>query len=92
MARTAARLREENIACATVDLQGKGEKAPAHEQWYYGVVKDIADGLELSSDWSGWWKQQTMLLPAQRMTDFFADIVLKQIPGVSSSSSTKSTG
>lgn len=81
MARTAAQLRKEGIACATVDLQGKGEHASHPEQWYYGVVKQIADGLAIRSDWAGWWKQQTMLLPAQRMTDFFADVVLHELPG-----------
>jgi hypothetical protein len=81
MARTAVRLRQEGIACATVDLQGKGGQAPPPEQWYYGVVKQIADGLELTFDWTGWWKQQNLLLPVQRMTDFFADIVLKEIHG-----------
>jgi WD40 repeat protein len=45
------------------------------------VVKQFADGLALQSDWAGWWKQQAMLLPAQRMTDFFADVVLRDLPG-----------
>ncbi|HEV3200661.1 MAG TPA: AAA-like domain-containing protein, partial [Bryobacteraceae bacterium] len=81
MARTAARLREQGVACATVDLQGKGEQNPPKDQWYYGIAKQIADGLNLPSDWTAWWKQQEMLLPAQRLTDLFADIVLKQITG-----------
>ena len=81
MALTAARLRERGTACATVDLQGKGEKSPPPEQWYYGVVKQVADGLGLSTGWIAWWKEQDRLLPVQRMTDFFADIALKQIPG-----------
>jgi WD40 repeat protein len=79
MARTAARLREQSVACATVDLQGKGDKTTPPEQWYYGVAKQIADGLELPSDWSAWWKQQQLLPPAQRLTDLFADMVLKHI-------------
>jgi hypothetical protein len=81
MARTALRLRQEGIHCATVDLQGKGENEPPPEQWYYGVIKQMAGGLGLSGDWAEWWKQQQLLLPAQRMTDFFADIVLRQISG-----------
>jgi len=66
MARTAARLREQAVACATVDLQGKGDKTTPPEQWYYGVAKQIADGLELPSEWTTWWKEQQMLPPAQR--------------------------
>ncbi len=81
MARTAARLRLQGVACATVDLQGKGDPASAPEQWYYGVTKQISDGLELPFDLSAWWREQSLLLPAQRMTDFFADVVLKQIAG-----------
>jgi hypothetical protein len=81
MARTAARLREQGVACATVDLQGKGEQNPPKDQWYYSIAKQIADGLSPPSDWTAWWKQQEMLLPAQRLTDFFADIVLKQLTG-----------
>ncbi|HEV2963689.1 MAG TPA: AAA-like domain-containing protein [Candidatus Angelobacter sp.] len=81
MARTAVRLREQGIRCATVDLQGRGQKNTPPEQWYYGFVKQVADGLELPGDWPEWWKQQEKLLPVQRMTDFFADVVLKQIAG-----------
>jgi WD40 repeat protein len=81
MARTAARLREKGTGCATVDLQGKGNKTTTPEQWYYGVAKQIADGLELPGEWTAWWKQQDQLPPAQRLTDFFADIVLKHIAG-----------
>ena len=76
MARTAARLREQSVACATVDLQGKGDKTTPPDQWYYGVAKQIADGLGLPPDWGAWWKQQQLLPPAQRLTDLFADMVL----------------
>ena len=81
MARTAARLREQNIACATVDLQGRGDQTTARDQWYYGFLKEVAGGLGLSFDLAAWWKQQELLLPTQRLTDFFADVVLKQIHG-----------
>jgi hypothetical protein len=81
MARTAARLRDHAIYCATADLQGKGDQTPQVEQWYYGLTKQIADGLEISSNWSEWWKQQHLLLPAQRLVDFFGDIALKEITG-----------
>lgn len=81
MARTATRLREHAIHCATVDLQGKGDRKPQPEQWYYSVIKQIADGLDLTGKWSDWWKQQQLLLPVQRMTDFFADVVLREIGG-----------
>ena len=81
MARTAARLRERQIACATVDLQGKGDKTTPPEQWYYGVAKQMADGLGLLAEWTAWWRQQQMLPPAQRLTDLFADLVLKHISG-----------
>ena len=81
MARTAARLREQAIACAIVDLQGKGDRTTPREQWYYGFLKDVAIGLELSVDLPVWWKHGELLQPAHRLTDFFADVVLKQIPG-----------
>lgn len=81
MARAAARLREQAVACATVDLQGKGDKTTPPEQWYYGVAKQIADGLELPSEWTTWWKEQQMLPPAHRLTDLLADLVLKHIAG-----------
>lgn len=81
MARTAARFRAEGIACVTVDLQGKGDVNPPPEQWYYGFVTQIAAGLRLRSGLAMWWKQQKNLMPAQRVTDFLAEIVLKQIIG-----------
>jgi WD40 repeat protein len=81
MARTAVRLRAQGISCATVDLQGMGDQSPSQDQWYYGIVKQIATGLELSFDWPAWWKQQDLLLPVQRFIDFLAEVVLEQIPG-----------
>jgi WD40 repeat protein len=81
MARTAARLRERGIACATVDLQGKGDENTPREQWYYGFLKQLADGLGVSIDLAQWWKREEPLPPAQRLTDFFAAVVLTQLPG-----------
>jgi len=81
MARTAERLRALGIHCATVDLQGSGQKSAQPEPWYYGFTKQVADGLQLSRDWTDWWKKQEALLPVQRMRDFFADVVLPQLEG-----------
>jgi|GEM_PF-1088133 len=79
MARTAVRLRAEGIHCAIVDLQGKGHRKSPPEEWYKSVIKEIADGLTLSSGWIDWWSEQEGLLPSKRMTDFFADVVLREI-------------
>ena len=81
MARTAARLRAAGVSCATVDLQGKGDPDTPKEQWYYGVAKQVADGLKLRPAWAEWWKGQDLLAPSQRFTDWFADFVLPEIRG-----------
>ena len=82
MARTAVDLRKQGIACAMVDLQGKSAEDIAPEKFYYGFLKQVADGLGLApAILPEWWKQQEMLTPSQRLTDFFAEVVLKQIEG-----------
>ena len=81
MARTAVRIRKQGVACATVDLQGKGERNTPKAHWYYAVVRQIASDLGLLSEFSAWWKQQEMLLASQRLIEFFSDVVLKKIGG-----------
>jgi hypothetical protein len=81
MARTARQLRDRKIACATVDLQGRGTDDPPPEQFYYGVTKQIIDTLPLDFDLSAWWKKQDLLLPSQCFTDFLGEVVLARVDG-----------
>lgn len=68
MARTAVDLRKLGIACAMVDLQGKSAENIAPDKFYYGFLKQVADGIGLAhAILAEWWKQQEMLTPSQRV-------------------------
>jgi hypothetical protein len=78
MVRTARQLESENIRSVIIDLSSIGVKISADE-WYLGILDEIATALNLKTDIFLWWSERTGLGPAQRMTNFFRDILLKEV-------------
>jgi len=76
--RTAQQLEKENIRSATIDLSAIGVKVSQNE-WYLGILNEIQVGLDLQTDIFTWWEQYSWLGPAQRMTNFFRDVLLKEV-------------
>ena len=78
--RTLQRLREEGIACATVDLQGIGTTA-TEEQWYFGIISRIARSLGLHRQFNlnTWWIEQPRLSHVQRLVEFLETLLLPAI-------------
>lgn len=77
MVRTAEKLREENIFSATVDLSAIGVNVTPDE-WYLGILNELASSLELNIDIFSWWNQRTELGQIQRLTTFFREVLLKE--------------
>lgn len=79
MVRTAERLAKEGICAAMVDLTGIGVQVTS-EQWYLGLLTRIEEDLELETDVAAWWQAHDDLGFVQRLTLFFEQVLLAEIP------------
>jgi WD40 repeat protein len=77
-ARTAARLRSEGRLTAIVDLSQLGSRDGSTEagRWYYGLAYRIVRDLRLKLDLQSWWQERMPLPLAQRLGEFFREVVL----------------
>lgn len=82
MARTARRLSEAGFAVAQIDLTGGGTQAETQlaSQWYYGIAHRILRELKIPFDLGSWWNERSELAGAQRLAEFFSDVVLVNVP------------
>ncbi len=78
MVRTARQLEQEGVRSVIIDLSSIGVKISADE-WYLGILDEIATTLNLKADIFAWWSERAGLGQAQRMTNFFRDVLLKEI-------------
>jgi WD40 repeat protein len=75
MVRTAARLRADGVAVAVVDLTGIGRNLTI-EQWYDGLLRHIAEDLDLEAELEAFWKANPRLGPVQRWVTALREVVL----------------
>jgi hypothetical protein len=78
MVRTAERLQKEDVRTAIVDLQVLGANATA-EQWYLGFLVELEEKLDLDTDVIRWWQSHGHLGIAQRLTQFFSQVLLVDV-------------
>lgn len=78
MVRTAQQLEREDICSVIIDLSSIGVKISADE-WYLGILDEIVNTLKLKTDIFAWWSERAGLSPATRMTNFFRDVLLKEV-------------
>jgi len=78
MVRTARQLDSENIRSVIIDLSSIGVNISADE-WYLGILDEIANTLKLQTDIFSWWSERAGLSPATRLTNFFRDVLLKEV-------------
>src|SRR5712691_9621567 len=62
MGHTAARLREEGVAVARLDLTAIGQNI-SPEQWYAGLLDHVARQLDLEEELEGYWLESSQLGP-----------------------------
>ena len=78
--RTMQRLEADGMSCAAIDLTGIGNKVTP-EQWYAGIFfhlwRRFQDYFNLNS--RSWWREQNLLSPAQRLSQFIEDILLESV-------------
>jgi WD40 repeat protein len=75
MVRAAARLREEGVGVAVLDLTATGQNITA-EQWYYGLLGQIGRQLDLEEEFRERWLERMMLGPLQRWLGALREVLL----------------
>src|SRR5947209_255393 len=78
MNRTAARLREEGIAVALLDLTGVGQNLTP-EQWYGGLLERLSYQLDLEDELEEFWEAHERLGPLQRWMAALRQVVLPRV-------------
>jgi tetratricopeptide (TPR) repeat protein len=81
MVRTSERLMQEGIKSVAIDLTkiGAAKTDVTAEKWYFGLLLVIKTRLGLKVDLLQWWDQNKRLTMAQRMTDFFEQVLLVEV-------------
>jgi len=79
MVRTAEQLASIGTRSVIIDLTNYGVQVSA-EAWYLGLLTTIADDLGLETDVVKWWRDHSDFGATQRLTQFFEEIVLTEIP------------
>jgi len=78
---TMQKLVAENIACAFIDLTEIGIQSVTLEKWYAGVIGSLVSSFNLSGkfNWRSWWKENELISPVQRLSEFIQNVLLHYI-------------
>jgi hypothetical protein len=79
MVRTAARLRNEGVVVAVLDLTNVGQNL-SPEQWYDGLLALMGQQLDLEDELEAYWHEHAKLGPLQRWLGALRDVVLARVP------------
>lgn len=80
MVRTAQQLEADNIHSVIIDLSTIGTQI-SQDEWYLGILNEISTTLGLRTDIFTWWMDNAQLGPAQRLGNFFRDVMLQEMDG-----------
>lgn len=80
MVRTAARLRQEGLAVAVLDLTAIGQNLTP-EQWYDGLVSRIGQQLDLEEALESFWLDHGRIAPLQRLMRAIREVALVKYDG-----------
>jgi WD40 repeat protein len=78
VAHTAERLREQGIRPVVIDLTSIGTELNA-DQWYLGLLVEIANHLDLRTDPLTWWRERKHLGVTQRLSAFIQEVLLHEV-------------
>lgn len=78
VARAASRLRADGQLAAIIDVSQLGSRDGSTDvgRWYYGLAYRVLRDLRLKLDLQAWWQERMPLSPAQRLSEFFWEVVL----------------
>lgn len=80
MVNTAESLVSEGIHSIIIDLTQLGTPTTT-EQWYLGLLENVEEQLELTTDLHEWWPAHAELSYTQRLTTFLEQVMLAEVPG-----------
>ncbi|NJM06886.1 hypothetical protein HC891_12910 [Candidatus Gracilibacteria bacterium] len=80
MVRTIDRVRRAGGQTVKIDLSALGVYQTTPEQWYRGIVRQIAEQLQLAVNFDRWWREHDALSLVQRFSDFIEEEVLPAVP------------
>jgi WD40 repeat protein len=78
--RTAARLREDGVTVAALDLTGLGQNLNA-EQWYTGLMSSLGERLDLEDELEDFWDDNEQFGPLHRWMRALRQVVLGAVTG-----------
>lgn len=79
MIRTSAQLRAEGIRTVIIDISKTGKEVTI-EQWYRGLIKKIAEQVELNINASSWWETHAdEMSELERFTEFIQKVLLVEV-------------
>lgn len=79
MVRTAQNLATQNIRTVILDMTEMGVQTRP-EAWYLGLILRISAFLGIQQDVMQWWQEYAEVNAAQRLSLFFQEVVLDEIP------------
>lgn len=76
------RLQTEGVACVAIDITKSGTSQVTPEQWYIGMIRNIAQPLGLREvfNLNQWWSEHSLLSYVQRFAVFLEEVLLERIP------------
>jgi WD40 repeat protein len=76
--RTMARLKEDGIICASIEITKIIGNDSTEENWYAGLIQSLVDSFNIdnSFDLNTWWSEHSLLSYVQRFSEFIRTIVL----------------
>ena len=77
--KTMGKLLAQGIACAEVELNGIGSEQITAQQWYGGIIQELASGFQLQVNRRSWLREHEDLSPVQRLGEFIEKVLLTQI-------------
>jgi WD40 repeat protein len=83
IASTAARLQEDGVNVAVLDLEQIGERDGGQDagRWYYSVVYRLLRQLRIKIDLQDWWQDKSILSNRQRLVEFYIEVILNNTDG-----------
>ncbi len=82
IASTSARLQNNGFKVAVLDLEQISERDGGSDagRWYYSIAYRLLRQLRLKTDLQTWWQDHSILSNRQRLVEFYAQVVLQNIP------------
>jgi AAA-like domain/GUN4-like len=77
--RTMQRLRDANVACASIDLSRDSVQDATPERWYVGLIDYLIESFDLDVELEEWWNKNQLHSPLTRFRKFIEEVMLVEV-------------